>query len=58
MGKAIAKLAGWHREMNFQFKKPVYFGDKIECCFTITELNPEIEPKLRRCSKTGRMRLS
>lgn len=25
--------------MNFRFKKPVYFGDTIECCFTITELD-------------------
>jgi 3-hydroxybutyryl-CoA dehydratase len=25
--------------MNFRFKKPVYFGDTIECRFTITELD-------------------
>ena len=26
-------------EMNFRFKRPVYFGDTIECRFTITELD-------------------
>ncbi len=26
-------------EMNFRFKKPVYFGDTIECRFTITEFD-------------------
>ncbi|MBU3914806.1 MaoC family dehydratase [bacterium] len=26
-------------EMSFDFKKPVYFGDCIECSLTITELN-------------------
>ncbi len=25
--------------MNFRFKKPVYFGDTIECCFTVTEID-------------------
>jgi acyl dehydratase len=25
--------------MNFRFTRPVYFGDTIECTFTITEIN-------------------
>ena len=25
--------------MNFRFKKPVYFGDTIECRLTITEID-------------------
>ncbi|MGB7284793.1 MAG: MaoC family dehydratase [Candidatus Acidiferrum sp.] len=25
--------------MNFRFRKPVYFGDTIECCFTITDVD-------------------
>jgi 3-hydroxybutyryl-CoA dehydratase len=31
---------GWLASgMNFQFRKPVYFGDTIECSFTIIELD-------------------
>ena len=31
---------GWLASgMNFRFKKPVYFGDSIECCFTVTEID-------------------
>ena len=31
---------GWlASEMNFRFRKPVYFGDTIECRFTITALD-------------------
>jgi 3-hydroxybutyryl-CoA dehydratase len=31
---------GWLASgMNFRFKRPVYFGDTIECCFTISELD-------------------
>jgi 3-hydroxybutyryl-CoA dehydratase len=31
---------GWLASgMNFRFKKPVYFGDSIECCSTITEID-------------------
>lgn len=31
---------GWlASEMNFRFKRPVYFGDTIECVFTITQIN-------------------
>lgn len=31
---------GWlASEMNFRFKRPVYFGDTIECTFTITEID-------------------
>jgi acyl dehydratase len=25
--------------MNFRFKRPVYFGDTIECTFTISEID-------------------
>src|SRR5215510_7718317 len=36
----IGGQIGWLASvMNFQFKKPVYFGDTIECSFTITELD-------------------
>ena len=31
---------GWlASEMNFRFKRPVYFGDTIECTFTIKEID-------------------
>lgn len=31
---------GWLASaMHFEYKKPVYVGDRIECCFTITELD-------------------
>ena len=36
MGGQIGWLAS---EMNFRFRKPVYFGDTIECRLTITELD-------------------
>ncbi len=36
----IGGQIGWLASgMNFRFKKPVYFGDRIECCFTITEVD-------------------
>ena len=36
----IGGQIGWlASEMNFRFKLPVYFGDTIECSFTITEIN-------------------
>ena len=36
----IGGQIGWLASgMNFRFKKPVYFGDTIECSFTITELD-------------------
>jgi 3-hydroxybutyryl-CoA dehydratase len=36
----IGGQIGWLASgMTFRFKKPVYFGDTIECCFTITELD-------------------
>ena len=46
-GLLVASLAteiggqiGWLASgMNFRFKKPVYFGDTIECSLTITELD-------------------
>ncbi|UCG05190.1 MAG: MaoC family dehydratase [Desulfobacterales bacterium] len=31
---------GWlASDMNFRFKKPVYFGDTIKCTFTITDID-------------------
>jgi acyl dehydratase len=36
VGGQISWLAS---EMNFRFKRPVYFGDTIECTFTITEID-------------------
>src|SRR5215510_3345065 len=36
----IGGQMGWLAAgMHFRFKKPVYFGDTITCCFTITELD-------------------
>jgi 3-hydroxybutyryl-CoA dehydratase len=36
----IGGQVGWLASgMNFRFKKPVYFGETIECCFTITEVD-------------------
>ena len=36
----IGGQIGWlASEMNFRFRKPVYFGDTIECRLTITELD-------------------
>jgi 3-hydroxybutyryl-CoA dehydratase len=36
----IGGQIGWLASgMNFRFKKPVYFGDTIECSLTITELD-------------------
>jgi len=36
----IGGQIGWLASgMNFLFKKPVYFGDTIECCVTITEID-------------------
>ena len=36
----IGGQIGWlASEMNFRFKRPVYFGDTIECTFTITEID-------------------
>ncbi len=36
----IGGQVGWLASgMNFQFKRPVYFGDTIDCCMTITEID-------------------
>jgi 3-hydroxybutyryl-CoA dehydratase len=36
----IGGQIGWLASgMSFRFKKPVYFSDTIECCFTIVELD-------------------
>jgi 3-hydroxybutyryl-CoA dehydratase len=37
---------GWLASgMNFRFRRPVYFGDTIECCFTIAELDEQNRAK-------------
>jgi len=37
----IGGQVGWLAScMNFHFKAPVYFGDTIECCLTIRDINP------------------
>ena len=42
----IGGQIGWLASgMNFRFKKPVYFGDTIECSFTITELDDRSRAK-------------
>jgi 3-hydroxybutyryl-CoA dehydratase len=36
----IGGQIGWLASgMNFRFRRPVYFGDTIECCFRITEID-------------------
>jgi acyl dehydratase len=36
----IGGQIGWlASEMNFRFKRPVYFGDTVECTFTITAID-------------------
>jgi 3-hydroxybutyryl-CoA dehydratase len=36
----IGGQIGWLASgMNFRFRKPVYFGDTIVCCFTVTEID-------------------
>ena len=36
----IGGQIGWlASEMSFRFKRPVYFGDTIECAFTISEID-------------------
>jgi acyl dehydratase len=36
----IGGQIGWlASEMNFRFKKPVYFGDRIDCSLTITKID-------------------
>src|SRR5258708_19218130 len=42
----IGGQIGWLASgMNFRFKRPVYFGDTIECRFTITGLADPHRPK-------------
>ena len=42
----IGGQIGWLASgMNFRFKKPVYFGDTIDCRFTITELDDRNKAK-------------
>lgn len=42
----IGGQIGWlASEMNFRFRRPVYFGDTIQCSFTITELTDQNRAK-------------
>jgi 3-hydroxybutyryl-CoA dehydratase len=48
----IGGQIGWLASaMNFRFKRPVYFGDTIECCFTITELDDRNRAKAQAVFK-------
>ncbi len=51
----IGGQIGWLASgMNFRFKKPVYCGDTIECCFTITELDDRNRAKAEAVFKNQR----
>jgi acyl dehydratase len=51
----IGGQIGWLASgMNFRFKKPVYFGDTIECRFTITELDERNRAKAEAVFKNQR----
>jgi 3-hydroxybutyryl-CoA dehydratase len=51
----IGGQIGWlASEMNFRFKKPVYFGDRIECRFTLTELDDRNRAKAEVMFKNQR----
>ena len=48
----IGGQIGWLASgMNFRFKKPVYFGDTIECRFTLTELDDRNRAKAEAAFK-------
>ena len=50
----IGGQIGWLASgMNFRFKKPVYFGDAIECCLTIVELDDGNRAKAEASSRTS-----
>ena len=51
----IGGQIGWLASaMNFRFCKPVYFGDTIECRFTITELDERNRAKAEATFKNQR----
>jgi 3-hydroxybutyryl-CoA dehydratase len=51
----IGGQIGWLASgMNFRFKKPAYFGDTIECRFTITELDDRNRAKAEAMFKNQR----
>lgn len=51
----IGGQIGWLASgMNFRFKKPVYFGDTIECCFTVTEIDERSRGKAEAVFKNQR----
>jgi 3-hydroxybutyryl-CoA dehydratase len=51
----IGGQIGWLASgMNFRFKKPVYFGDTIECRFTIVEIDDRNRAKAEAVFKNQR----
>jgi 3-hydroxybutyryl-CoA dehydratase len=51
----IGGQIGWLASgMNFRFKKPVYFGDTIECRFSITDLDDRNRAKAEAVFKNQR----
>jgi len=51
----IGGQIGWlASEMNFRFRKPVYFGDTIKCRFTIIELDDRNRAKAEAIFKNQR----
>jgi acyl dehydratase len=51
----IGGQIGWLASgMNFHFKKPVYFGDTIECRLTVTELDERNRAKAEAVFKNQR----
>jgi 3-hydroxybutyryl-CoA dehydratase len=51
----IGGQIGWLASgMDFRFRKPVYFGDTIECCFAITELDDRNRAKAEAVFKNQR----
>jgi 3-hydroxybutyryl-CoA dehydratase len=50
----IGGQIGWLASgMDFKFKKPVYFGDTIQCDFTITDINERGRAKADAVLKNG-----
>jgi 3-hydroxybutyryl-CoA dehydratase len=51
----IGGQIGWLASgMNFRFKRPVYFGDTIECSLTITEIDERNRAKAEAVFKNQR----
>ena len=51
----IGGQIGWLASgMNFRFRKPVHFGDKVECLLTITEIDDRNRAKAEAIFKNQR----